>query len=323
MISDDNRYQTIQGAYCLTSCVSNYINYMGIPFNEFELIFEDDFQMVVSVDTTPKLTVLLTDLVWKFFKKRSVEIDVMSIDSNNWPLISEHILNNQLVIAHLTPNYLNYNKLFRRNKIKNSRHFVNLLGINMNNKVFISDGYIPVTPLQTFHDWTELNIDFNDRNNMVYILNKKQIQSLSLSNDNKYIFEQLKKYMLLYMEGSQKKDCYYGQLAYLKYAEAISDISNIQHNPHVFFEITSTLYTGGVISSKRLLMQIAQRLHLTEMVKGLEEVIRNLYILTMLIMKCKYEEKEYIQDVYVKIKEIRMLEMEIYKRVIKDKTLKF
>ncbi|PEF55818.1 hypothetical protein CON32_23525 [Bacillus cereus] len=324
IIFEDKRYNTNPGTYCLSNCICNYLNYVGLDITELDILMDHEFQIVYTEGSSyiPMLSEGIENTVWNYLRKNNIEVEKRSNDQDARLWLSDSIKNDSLIVGHLNNKNLIYYSRFADNKINNSKHFVNLIGINDINGIYISDGYIPTYPVRTFEGWIKL--EDNDESNHFYKINRDQLIKLPYSTEKTVhtlttYREKLFKILGSFLEGGRKGGDYYGYSAYEK---CILDLTNIRHHriqsyQELFYCMTFHLTAGGVITSKRLIKSYLNKLSLYKHVAVIEKIIRKFELLKLLLLKCSVDfQDDYVLDVQNKLMEILQDEVDLYRFIL-------
>lgn len=152
-------YKTIKSFECLNACLSNYFNFYNMPINGKDIFFLGDGfhikytnkdKMAIGANTHEANFNFLDKFQIKYTNgNKYKEKDAMYF------MEEQTNLDNTLCITVFTE-YLMYNPIFKQ--LKSSAHYINILGLNVaDNKVYISDGFVPTYNPSIFEGWVELS----------------------------------------------------------------------------------------------------------------------------------------------------------------------
>lgn len=308
----------------MSNCVSNYLNYAGLDISELDILVDYDFQIVYTTDCfIPTLSGSIENAVWRFFEKNSIDVEKRNEHNDASFNLSASIRDNSMIIGHLPSKNLTYSSLFKNNnKINNTKHFLNIIGIDEINGIYISDGYIVNYPIRIFEGWIKLE---DDESNDFYIINRKQLMNLpfnTFKNDFKLEIYRGKLIEIVrsFIEGGEQDDNYYGYSAYEK---CILDITNnpnydILYLQELFYRRAFHLTTGGLVSQKRIIKLLLIELSLEKYVSVMEKIIRKFELLKLLLLKCSFSfDKDNVLEVRNKLSEILQDELDFCHSILK------
>ena len=150
-----NCYATEKGHHCLLTCIRNYSKYVNCAMPETDLFLKirgyDLIKLKFGIYGYNVVNSKILDLTripydQIHFKK----------DQDLWKELSDLVRDEKKLITFLDAGKLKYSSAFAY--ATNIGHCVNVIGVNVNRQVYISDGYIATTKGSCFEGW----IDFEE-----------------------------------------------------------------------------------------------------------------------------------------------------------------
>ncbi|ANU50045.1 hypothetical protein ADH76_05975 [Enterocloster clostridioformis] len=199
----ENVYITYQGYECLNSCIVNRMRSMGYELSGSDIFFiggGSDFKYKLKKNNKFVVANREFEADFIFCKKVGLDYSVKHIDEINCIDILERLVDHLgCVTVDVSTLYLKYHKIFAN---VDEYHFINVLKVDReNDRVYISDGYIPAIKLTVYEGWmplAELLRSWKKSKYKVFIirgLQKKNTLDTELKNSYKYMQKSVENYL--------------------------------------------------------------------------------------------------------------------------------
>lgn len=152
----DKGYVTKQGYYCFNACVTNYLKFKNIMLDEVDLFIKGkEYEIEVREDGRIIYTLLKNPKYMLDAMGIPYEFKIIQDSENAKDILSEIIKNEKLVTVFVKASCLKYNSAFMNEN--DMIHCVNVIGMDEQDRVLISDGYIPAYKASCFEGWVSFD----------------------------------------------------------------------------------------------------------------------------------------------------------------------
>lgn len=328
MIYENSNYKTVKGNQCLLACLHNYLNYYNFNHSESTIFFSNEnnipiFSRQDSDEPYGKLEIDFFSIIEDYAQNAGFLLkSEHSFDYSNSVNRLLYCVDNEIsVTIGVNASKLKYHKIFARGN--NALHFVNVIGHSMrDNKLYISDGFIPVNPTEFYQGW--VNIDeilpawqAKKYYMIIFELNPSCLKLNRINYDR--ILLQLNKHLVKYLTGGREGDIIYGIDALIYYKENIVNIfkDSRSDSREIFIKFNMQLRNWGFFTCKKMIMEI---LNNQNELKNYGEKIREInkkweYVSKLLIKMAFSNRRVDLEQFEAAMNETISLEITVYEQL--------
>jgi len=224
-------YQTIQGRSCPLACVNSILNYFNLQVEEgllynlaggLRYIYDQNLEKngvyKIHTDVPNTLEKLLFGCKIKYVIENNIN------DTQGVETILRNLSEDKPIIIGVRNCMLPYDPEFVEHD-KEMGHLITITGIDVeNNRIKISDSFIPSSPPRVFHDWCSLDVILkahNEIKNWSLSIDKESVRVFCKENSHDDIMRMTEKKLIEALEslinGKIENQTYYGIEAFKKY----------------------------------------------------------------------------------------------------------
>ena len=255
-------YHTIQGYECLSACITNYFNYLGLLVSGSDIFFVGG-GFVITYEKKKKSSIgaKLYESNFMFLKNMSIPFQHTNLEESKdvMKFLRKSIEDEHFIAIKVSSECLEHNRVFKQTE--SSPHYLNILGYDdSTNNVFISDGYVPTFNPTVFEGWVDTNGIIEAWRRMDYEYVKLDLADIKISADemHRIAIMNMKFGIQQYLNKSKQRlsSKFFGKEAITKLFEDILLMFDMQIDlKTVALDINYQLKIYGFITSKRFILQ--------------------------------------------------------------------
>lgn len=320
-------YHTIQGYECLSACITNYFNYLGLLVSGSDIFFGGDgFLITYQKNEKASIGAKLYESNFMFLKNLNIPFQHTKLGESKDVIkfLRKSIEDQQLIAIKVSSECLEHNRVFKQTE--GSPHYVNILGYDdINNKVFISDGYVPTFNPTVFEGWVDTNGIIEAWKRMDYEYVKLDLADIKISTDeiHRIAITNMKGGIQQYLNPSKQRlsSEFFGKEAITKLFEDILLMFEMLIDlKSVALDINYQLKIYGFITSKRLILQKLEELKMnTYYLQQYSKIIDKWNQICMLLVKAGISKsKKSLELTLEKVKESVQEEENLLHEILND-----
>lgn len=266
-------FEVIKGELCFPACINNILNYQNCKISEEDLFMNENFLMITECENG--LSIDVYSLVKAVGNTHNLDIlsfskmlNIKKIDN----LINEY----GTVVFNVNIKYLFYNNFFQRaSKLANNYHCINVHKIK-GKYMYISDAYIPATPISAYKGWVELDEKAYEKAN---------INVCIADNFIEFSKEEIKDCI----ERAIVKAKAVNAAMFYKYKKNIIELEKCEQESRreKLFSMATEIGTGGVLTARIYLKKQLEKYEFVSnsLIKKLEDIINQYINLKIVLLK--------------------------------------
>lgn len=323
MIKDKN-YVTNTALDCFSSCLLNYFEYNGIKWSSEEAyiigggmncLFDKNKQLSIKPDIS------VTEIYLNALKEMKVPFRFATCDQNQNEFMINCVKNEENIMVRLTTKGLKYASVFENNE--EMGHFVNVIGYD-DNKVYISDGYVPNRIVSTFLGEMPVEdfLDAWEKKLYTYVIldidkeNRSVVEKGMMSVDVKAF---IKKSLQKFIDRNNNDNC--GYKAVESFAYSLLDFAGKgdEEISKETYRIVYEMKLLGFLLSKECIKKFLSEHSVFEgFVADYSKILNSWNAILLKILKIKFYKgnTDYINDLIQQIISLNNKEIEFYTSII-------
>jgi hypothetical protein len=289
-------YTTLDSGDCFSACLFSYLSYLNITFN-YDALFilghglhfvndQENYMTMVSYKS-------ISDIYFNALDQLQIKYHCGTVKSEPVKFLFKAINEEIPIILRVSTAYLEYNKAFKENIPVG--HFVNAIGIDPDNeRILISDGYVPTRKISKFQDWVPMEEILNACavfNNEYYIIEKGQVE---ISN------ESINKQLHLRLKETIEQDFL---SAPIRFAQNIAHSFSIGDIEQATYISVLQLKIYGFFPGLEYLKKCLHKCNSKKFEEQMELIITDWNLVVFMIIKLRFENtKQYYNRICDKVK---------------------
>ena len=317
-------YSTLKSYECLNSCLYNYLYNEKVIIDKSEIFFYGEgFKLNYNDSKSyPIMSTSTFDSNFKFLSKSNIDYYMGAFEEKKqaFDFLRECIYHEYCIIIKVNSARLYYNSVFINSQAVS--HFINPIGLDeKNEKVFISDGYIPSIPPAIYHDWVDLNAiisAWQDKKFNFICINPSSLRGSEEERIQKEARKEFKRDLKKYIIGNQ--DHTEGWLVFSKLLEELYEYlieENVSFSEFAF-NINYQFKMYGFFTIKKYILNYIKILHMpSEIIGKYEEVYNKWRLIDKYIIKVALSKKiVHLQELIDKVHTLSIEEINILKFIL-------
>ncbi len=278
-------YVTKQGYHCFNICVANYLKYKNTMLDEIDLFLRSK-EYEIDVPEEGIIIYGLHKNTLGMLEDVGIPYELKSIQDgkNAKEILSECIRNEDLVTVFLKTSCLKYSRVFTY--ANDINHCVNVIGMDENDRVLISDGFITGYKAGCFEGWISFDELLNAWKSMNYsyiIFHLDEMGDQITENKKYWISDIFSQYIV---DNEKVTNRFINEINRLK--DCDNDVRSSK-----LMDFNTFLRVGGFMLVKNYFLGIMNKYNLDrEITEKYANMIKGWNIISCMIIKLMYANAE-------------------------------